>query len=131
MPLQAHGQTTLFGGSTACSCGFHTIKPTAATSTQAAAVPPQSEAPDTAPVPGSFMRPPPSLSMEPPEPIDIPTSRWLLSVYGRDILSRIDHIKASITSIFGNILKMDSTKQITKKLAGHGRGQHLGNLHWK
>ncbi len=25
-PLQAHGQTTLFGGSTACSCGFHTTK---------------------------------------------------------------------------------------------------------
>ncbi len=53
----------------------------------------------------------PVVCQEPPEPIDIPTSRWLLSVYGRDILSRIGHIKASITSIFGNILKMDSTKK--------------------
>lgn len=53
---------------------------------------------------------------EPPEPIDIPTSRWLLSVYGRDILSRIGHIKASITSIFGNILKMDSTKKVKNYL---------------
>ncbi|XP_043078372.1 uncharacterized protein LOC122327230 [Puntigrus tetrazona] len=67
----------------------------------------------------------PVVCQEPPEPIDIPTSRWLLSVYGRDILSRIEHIKASITSIFGNILKMDSTKKITKKLAGHGRGTAL------
>ncbi|RXN05976.1 hypothetical protein ROHU_036803 [Labeo rohita] len=314
-PLQAHGQTTLFGGSTVCSCGFHTTKPETATSTQAAAVPPHSEASDTTPAPRSFLRPPPSLSMmstkpkgpvrtpspspsslqthipasfseeepgrvqpapaeasasfqlrpdlklwyeppvpalmyhqtptpdrffypsadgvdalppveetlrctvcslnylsmsqtvrnqldlphqkmfrliltrkyacdirvirllrdrtlgnsptrlvrqlkenhgqdwpnrlanylgecadfvdrpslfpvvcqEPPEPVDIPTSRWLLSVYGRDILCRIGHIKASITSIFGNILKMHSTKKITKKLAGHGWGTALND----
>nr|XP_055051857.1 uncharacterized protein LOC129437622 isoform X1 [Misgurnus anguillicaudatus] len=67
----------------------------------------------------------PVVCQEPPEPIDIPTSRWLLSVYGRDILCRLDHIKASITSTFGTILKMDSTKKITKKLAGHGRGTAL------
>ncbi|XP_010780355.1 proline-rich protein HaeIII subfamily 1-like [Notothenia coriiceps] len=35
-------------------------------------------------------------------------------MYGRDILSHMDHIKASITSTFGSILKMDSTKKITK-----------------
>lgn len=58
----------------------------------------------------------PVVCQEPPEPIDIPTSRWLLSVYGRDILSRIGHIKASITSIFGNILKMDSTKKVKNYL---------------
>ncbi|KAF1374347.1 hypothetical protein PFLUV_G00228130 [Perca fluviatilis] len=67
----------------------------------------------------------PVVCQEPPEPIDVPTSRWLLSVYGRDILSRLDHIKASITSTFGSILKMDSTKQITKKLAGHAKGTGL------
>ncbi|XP_077091354.1 uncharacterized protein LOC143742378 [Siphateles boraxobius] len=67
----------------------------------------------------------PVVCQEPPEPIDIPTSRWVLSVYGRDILCRTDHIKASITSTFGTILKMDSTKKITKKLAGHGRGTAL------
>ncbi len=59
----------------------------------------------------------PVVCQKPPEPIDIPTSRWLLSVYGRDILSRIGHIKASITSIFGNILKMDSTKKVKNYLA--------------
>ncbi len=59
----------------------------------------------------------PVVCQEPPEPIDIPTSRWLLSIYGRDILSRIGHIKASITSIFGNILKMDSTKRAKNYLA--------------
>lgn len=54
----------------------------------------------------------PVVCQEPPEPIDIPSSRWVLSVYGRDILSRMDHIKASITSTFGSILKMDSTKKV-------------------
>lgn len=49
---------------------------------------------------------------DPPKHMDIPTSRWLLSVYGRDIITRIDHIKASITSIFGSILKLDSTKKV-------------------
>ncbi|XP_038586329.1 uncharacterized protein LOC119911504 [Micropterus salmoides] len=67
----------------------------------------------------------PVICQEPPEPIHVPTSRWLLTVYSRDILSRLDHIKASITSTFGSILKMDSTKNITKKLAGHGRGTAL------
>ncbi|XP_068569967.1 uncharacterized protein [Cebidichthys violaceus] len=64
----------------------------------------------------------PVVCQQPPKHIDVPTSRWLLSVYGMDILTRLDHIKASITSTFGSILKMDSTKKITKKLAGHGRG---------
>ncbi|XP_028311916.1 uncharacterized protein LOC114468934 [Gouania willdenowi] len=58
----------------------------------------------------------PVVCQEPPEPMDIPTSHWLLSVYGRDILCRLDHIKASITSIFGTILKMDSTKKVKKKI---------------
>ncbi|KAI9525224.1 hypothetical protein NQZ68_009904 [Dissostichus eleginoides] len=67
----------------------------------------------------------PVVCQELPEPIDIPSSRWVLSVYGRDILSRMDHIKASITSTFGSILKMDSTKKIRKKLAGHAKGTAL------
>ncbi|CAL8329146.1 unnamed protein product [Merluccius merluccius] len=64
----------------------------------------------------------PVACQEPPEPIDVPTSRWVLSMYGRDIISRLDHIKAAITSTFGSILKMDSSKKITKKLAGIGKG---------
>ena len=97
----------------------------------------------------------PVVCQEPPQPIEVPTSRWLLSVYGRDIYSRLDHIKASITSTFGSILKLDSTKkvynsydamftllcvafcchyrnahrdmsfQITKKLAGYAKGKAL------
>ncbi|XP_049320206.1 uncharacterized protein LOC125802508 isoform X1 [Astyanax mexicanus] len=54
----------------------------------------------------------PVVFQEPPEPIAVPTERWLLTVYGKDIMSRVDHIKASITSIFGSILKMDSTKKV-------------------
>ncbi|XP_057213104.1 uncharacterized protein LOC130568336 [Triplophysa rosa] len=64
----------------------------------------------------------PVVCQKPPEPIDVPTSKWLLSVYGRDIVSCMDHVKACITSTFGTILKMDSTKQITRKLAGTARG---------
>ncbi|XP_041836780.1 uncharacterized protein LOC121636983 [Melanotaenia boesemani] len=35
-----------------------------------------------------------------------------------DVLTRLDEYKARITSTFGSILKMDSTKKVTKKLAG-------------
>ena len=49
---------------------------------------------------------------EPPEPVAVPSHRWMLAVYGRDILSRLDHIKANITSTFGSILKMDFTKKV-------------------
>ncbi|XP_039670276.1 skin secretory protein xP2-like [Perca fluviatilis] len=63
-PMQARGQTTLFGGSVACNCGFHGAKPTtqppAAASQSAALV---STPGATAAVPPSFWRPPPSLSM--------------------------------------------------------------------
>ncbi|XP_051250139.1 uncharacterized protein LOC127359931 [Dicentrarchus labrax] len=42
----------------------------------------------------------------------------LLLVYCHDILSRLEDVKARVTSIFGSILKMDSTKKVTRKLAG-------------
>ncbi|KAJ8010710.1 hypothetical protein DPEC_G00077940 [Dallia pectoralis] len=67
----------------------------------------------------------PVMFQEPPEPVDVPSRRWLLSVYGRDLISRIDHIQSSITSTFGSILKMASTKKITKKLAGTAKGTAL------
>lgn len=50
---------------------------------------------------------------EPPQPEIIPSYKWVLAVYGWDILTRLEHIKASITSIYGRILKMDSTKKVT------------------
>ena len=49
---------------------------------------------------------------------ELPRHRWLMKVYQLDVLQRIDYIKASITSTFGNVLKLDSTKKITKKMAG-------------
>lgn len=43
-------------------------------------------------------------------------------MYVQDILPRIEEIKASVTSTFGSILKMDSTKKVVKKLAGKSTG---------
>lgn len=40
----------------------------------------------------------------------VPSVPWLLSVYAREALTRLKETKARVTSIFGNILKMDSTK---------------------
>ncbi|XP_068424141.1 uncharacterized protein [Clinocottus analis] len=57
---------------------------------------------------------PPPLPPMPP----LPSPVWLLTVYSYDVLSRLDEYKARITSTFGSILKMDSTKKVTKKLAG-------------
>ncbi|XP_053365178.1 uncharacterized protein LOC128535331 [Clarias gariepinus] len=62
---------------------------------------------------------------DPPQPVAIPTHWWILAVYGRDILSRLDHIKARITSTFGTVLKIDSTKKITKMLSGIAKGTTL------
>ncbi|XP_060927146.1 uncharacterized protein LOC133001557 [Limanda limanda] len=62
---------------------------------------------------------------EPPEPVAILSHRWMLTVYGRDILNRLDLIKAKITCTFGSVLKMDSTKKITKKLSGLAEGTAL------
>lgn len=52
---------------------------------------------------------------EPPEFVAVPKYKWLLTVYARDVMARMDYVKASITSVFGRILKMDSTKKIVKK----------------
>ncbi|CAB4020973.1 Hypothetical predicted protein [Paramuricea clavata] len=59
---------------------------------------------------------------EPPKFVPVPKYKWFLTVYVQDIMSRIDHIKASITSTFGRVIKMDSTKKIVKKLAGQSSG---------
>ncbi|XP_020555172.1 uncharacterized protein LOC110013345 [Oryzias latipes] len=53
---------------------------------------------------GQFQPPPPM----PP----LPSPVWLLTVYGYDVLTRLDEYKARITSTFGSILKMDSTKKV-------------------
>jgi len=53
-----------------------------------------------------------------PQPPVLPQPRWLMSVYLRDLMSRMDDVKAKLTSTFGSILKMDSTKKLTRKLVG-------------
>ena len=44
--------------------------------------------------------------------------RWLLQVYTRDVWSRLPQLHATATSVYGKILKIDSTKKVCKKLAG-------------
>ncbi|CAM4510591.1 unnamed protein product [Leuciscus chuanchicus] len=67
----------------------------------------------------------PVVCQEPPEPVAVPTNKWLMTVYAKDIMSRMDHIKARITFVFGYVLKMDSTKKITRKLSGAAKGTAL------
>ncbi|KAJ7985054.1 hypothetical protein DPEC_G00361160 [Dallia pectoralis] len=57
-----------------------------------------------------------------PPHIPVPSAQWLLTVHGYDVLFQVEDFKARITSIFGSILKMDSTKKVTKKLAGAAHG---------
>ncbi|XP_070402869.1 uncharacterized protein [Nothobranchius furzeri] len=70
----------------------------------------------------------------PPQMPPVPSPVWLLTVYGYDVLMRLDEFKARITSTFGSILKMDSTKKVMKKLAGAASGTaawatNAGNEH--
>lgn len=49
----------------------------------------------------------------PPPPMPpVPTAKWLLSVHAEDVRSRYSELKARVTSVFGSILKMDSTKKV-------------------
>ncbi len=50
---------------------------------------------------------------ESPEPTVVPSCKWLLTVYSQDILTRLDEIHARITSTYGSVLKMDSTKKVS------------------
>ena len=42
----------------------------------------------------------------------LPKAGWLLTVYCRDVLSLVEEVKAYITSTFGSVLKIDSTKKV-------------------
>ncbi|KAK0147214.1 hypothetical protein N1851_013367 [Merluccius polli] len=69
-----------------------------------------------------------------PKMMEVPKHRWLMQVYSQDVLGRLEEIKASITSLFGRVLKLDSTKKIVKKLAGEGCltaswATNIGNEH--
>ncbi|KAL0147535.1 hypothetical protein M9458_057163, partial [Cirrhinus mrigala] len=62
------------------------------------------------------------LAAQIPQMVPVPCPGWLLSVYAKDVLTRLPELKARVTSIYGSILKMDSTKKVTKKLAGEAAG---------
>ncbi|XP_034469710.1 uncharacterized protein LOC117778320 [Hippoglossus hippoglossus] len=53
---------------------------------------------------------PPRLVTVPPMQA-VPNVPWLISVYAREALGRLEETKARVTSVFGDILKMDSTKK--------------------
>lgn len=55
---------------------------------------------------------------EAPLPPKFPTPRWFASVLVRDTMERMPELLAAATSIYGTVLKIDSTKKITKKLQG-------------
>lgn len=48
----------------------------------------------------------------PPPMVPIPSPHWLLTVHAEDVRSRIGEMKARVTSIFGSILKINSTKKV-------------------
>ncbi|XP_056461290.1 uncharacterized protein LOC130401506 [Gadus chalcogrammus] len=54
--------------------------------------------------------------------VKVPGLTWFGRVYVLEAVTRLDETKARVTSIFGDILKMDSTKKIAKKLAGAAAG---------
>ena len=47
---------------------------------------------------------------------------WLMSVYAREILSRLSQLLATCTAVFGRVLKIESTKKVCKKLQGTAAG---------
>ncbi|XP_041658916.1 uncharacterized protein LOC121519883 [Cheilinus undulatus] len=46
-------------------------------------------------------------------------TKWFESVHANEIVGHLNEMKGVITSTYGRILKLDSTKKITKKLAGN------------
>lgn len=48
---------------------------------------------------------------KPPAPIPVPRYQWLQFVYCLDVLQRLEEVKAAVTSVFGRVLKIDSTKK--------------------
>ena len=52
----------------------------------------------------------------------LPICRWFMSVYARDILSRLPQFLATCIGVFGLVLKIDSTKKVFEKLQGTAAG---------
>ena len=59
---------------------------------------------------------------------------WFLSVYVKEIWSRLPELLAAATTVYGSILKIDSTKKVCKKLQGTAANSaswctNVGNEH--
>lgn len=59
-------------------------------------------------VPGVSAPPPPAL----PQMAAVPSRQWILRAYATDSFSRLGEMRAKLTSVYGSILKMDSTKKV-------------------
>lgn len=46
----------------------------------------------------------------------LPLAQWFETVHANEILSHLDELKGVITSTFGRILKLDSTKKVNANL---------------
>ncbi|XP_056458150.1 uncharacterized protein LOC130391786 isoform X2 [Gadus chalcogrammus] len=55
---------------------------------------------------------------QPPTFSRLPLAQWFETVHTNEVLGHLEELKGVITSTYGRILKLDSTKKITKKLAG-------------
>lgn len=47
-----------------------------------------------------------------------PTAKWFLAAYVRNVWTRLPALLAALTSTYGRILKIDSTKKVCRKLQG-------------
>ena len=45
-----------------------------------------------------------------------PNVKWFLACYVKDVWTRLPLLKASMTSVYGNVLKIDSTKKVRRTL---------------
>ncbi|KAK2143968.1 hypothetical protein NP493_4354g00007 [Ridgeia piscesae] len=58
----------------------------------------------------------------PPHPDVFRSAKWFLATYVRDVWSRLPSLQAAVTSTFGRVLKIDSTKKVCRKLQGASVG---------
>lgn len=62
---------------------------------------------------------------EPPPFRNPPTAKWFLTAHVKFLFEQLDVMKASLTSVYGSVLKIDSTKKIVKKIQGKHAGKQL------
>lgn len=58
----------------------------------------------------------PAVYQPPPDYIKVPSYQWILGIYSKDVHARVDDMKAQVTSVYGRVLKMDSTKKVCENL---------------